>query len=55
MRDPNTGARDVLRITFADHFARRRMGLTAQQFVSQSVSVSFARVPKLKELRNGMD
>ena len=52
---PRDNAKDILRRTFAEHFARRRMGLTAQQFVSQSVSVSFVRVPKLKELRNGMD
>jgi len=50
---PRDNAKDVLRITFAKHFAR--CGLTSLQFVSQSVSVSFVRVPKLKELRNGMD
>lgn len=55
MRDLNVGAKDVLRITFASLIARRAVGLTARKFVSQSVSVSFVRVPKLKELRNGMD
>lgn len=55
MRNSNTGAKDVLRRTFAALIARKAVGLTARKFVSQSVSVSFVHVPKLKELRNGLD
>lgn len=55
MRDLNAGAKDILRITFASLIARKAVGLTARNYVSQSVSVSFVRVPKLKEQRNGMD